>query len=195
MMTEIDQLSNTHTHPQATTYVHLFSVLYHKAQRLNKKFGPTSITMDFKPGLAKAIDLKFIENTMQTSVYLDKIVICNITRRMIALASVPRKLVSILYDDLRNGSSEYERDQLTPLFTHFKNYRLQPTSMWNVFDIPDRTNNSSECTLNQYDNCKELKPLRREIDPLAFFRPETFRNYTNRQISIRKTLYNDFYYF
>jgi hypothetical protein len=30
------------------------------------------------------------------------------------------------------------------LFKYFTDYWLQRTSMWNVFDIPDRTNNFSE---------------------------------------------------
>jgi hypothetical protein len=68
----------------------------------------------------------------------------NVIRRMMALALVPATFVSTLFDGLKNDLSEDERDELAPIFKYFSNYWLKRTSTWNVFDIPDRTNNFSE---------------------------------------------------
>lgn len=43
---------------KAITYVHVFSVLFAEAQRLNKTFDPAIIMTDFEPGLSKAICLE-----------------------------------------------------------------------------------------------------------------------------------------
>ncbi len=43
-----------------------------------------------------------------------------------------------------NGLAEDEHDELTLLIKYFDKCWLRRTSMWNVFDVSDRTNNSSE---------------------------------------------------
>jgi hypothetical protein len=43
---------------KAATYVHLFSVLFEEAKRMDKRFDPHLITTDFEPGIAKAITLE-----------------------------------------------------------------------------------------------------------------------------------------
>ncbi len=43
---------------KATTYIHLFNVLFTEANKFNKKFDPQLIMTDFEPGLAKAITLE-----------------------------------------------------------------------------------------------------------------------------------------
>ncbi len=75
-------------------------------------------------------------------------------RRMMALALVPPQFISTLFENLANDLDHSERDDLAPLFTYFTNYWLSRTSMWNVFDVPDRTNNFSEGMLKQNDNYK-----------------------------------------
>ena len=42
------------------TYVHLFSILFGEAERLNKRFDPKIIMTDFEPGLTKAITIEVI---------------------------------------------------------------------------------------------------------------------------------------
>jgi hypothetical protein len=71
-------------------------------------------------------------------------VIRNAIRRMMALASVPVKFVSTLFDGLQNDLSESEHHELAPSFKYFSSYWLRRSSIWNVFDIADRTNNFSE---------------------------------------------------
>jgi hypothetical protein len=43
---------------EAPTYIHLFSILFDEAKRLNKKFDPKIIMTDFEPGLAQAISVE-----------------------------------------------------------------------------------------------------------------------------------------
>ncbi|CAF1542669.1 unnamed protein product, partial [Adineta steineri] len=76
--------------------------------------------------------------------FLHNTLIRSVVRRMMALALVPEKFVSTLFDDLQNDLDEDERDELAPLFNYFSSFWLQRPSMWNVFDIPNRTNNFSE---------------------------------------------------
>jgi hypothetical protein len=87
---------------------------------------------------------KNVQSHGLASAYLDNVMIRSVIRRMMALALIPAKFISTLFDNLGNDLSESERDELAPLFKYFTDYWLQRTSMWNVFDIPDRTNNFSE---------------------------------------------------
>ncbi|CAF2853534.1 unnamed protein product, partial [Rotaria sp. Silwood2] len=133
---------------KASTYIHLFTILFDHAKRLNKKCDPKIVMTDFEPGLTKAISLEAIYRNVQSlglaSVYLDNLMIRSVIRRIMALALVPAKFISTLFDNLGDDLSQSELDELAPLFKYFTNYWLQPTSMWNVFDIPDKTNNFSE---------------------------------------------------
>jgi hypothetical protein len=68
----------------------------------------------------------------------------SVMRRMMALALVPAQYVLSLFDDLGKDLNDSERDELSPLFKYFRDYWIQQISVWNVFDIPDKTNNYSE---------------------------------------------------
>jgi hypothetical protein len=68
----------------------------------------------------------------------------SVMRRMMALALVPAQYVLSLFDDLGKDLNDSERDELSPLFQYFRDYWIKQISVWNVFDIPDKTNNYSE---------------------------------------------------
>ena len=87
---------------------------------------------------------RHVQSDGLASAYLDNIVIRTVIRQMMALALVPIEFVSTLFNNLVNGLAEYERDELSALIKYFDNYWLRRTSMWNVFDVSDRTNNFSE---------------------------------------------------
>ncbi|CAF2982191.1 unnamed protein product [Rotaria sp. Silwood2] len=155
---------------KAKTYIHLFTILFDEAKRLNKKLNPLLIMTDFEPGLAKAISLEFSEKTIQkgcffhfcqsvyrnvqshglSSTYLDNIMIRSVIRQMMALALVPEQYIPSLFDNLGKDLNDSERDDLLPIFEYFKNYWMRQISMWNVADIPDKTNNFSEGYNNRF---------------------------------------------
>jgi len=56
-----------------------------------------------------------------------------------ALALVPEQFV-----DLGQELSDSERDELASLFKYFNDYWMSRISVWNVFDVPKKTNNFSE---------------------------------------------------
>lgn len=70
----------------------------------------------------------------------------SVIRQMMALALVPEQYVLPLFADLGEELSEDERGELSCIFTYFERQWLGGISMWNVFDIRDRTNNFSEGT-------------------------------------------------
>jgi hypothetical protein len=70
----------------------------------------------------------------------------SVIRKMMALALVPEEHVSSLFAGLGEELTEDERDELSCIFTYFERQWLRETSMWNVFDIRDKTNNFSEGT-------------------------------------------------
>ncbi len=63
-----------------------------------------------------------------------------------ALALVPPEHVSSLYSRLGEELNQEERDQLDDLFKYFKSHWMKQIPIWNVFEIPERTNNFSEGT-------------------------------------------------
>ncbi|CAF1405696.1 unnamed protein product, partial [Rotaria sordida] len=79
-----------------------------------------------------------------SSAYLDNIMIRSVIRQMMALALVPEQYISLLFDNLGKYLNDSERDDLSPIFEHFKNYWMRQISMWNVADIPEKTDNFSE---------------------------------------------------
>ncbi|CAF2106220.1 unnamed protein product [Rotaria magnacalcarata] len=151
---------------RTATYCYLFHILFTEAQKLNKLFAPTRmlIMTDFEAGVAKAISLEFSEKTVQkgcffhfckaiyrnvqsnglSSTYLEDVRIRGIIRQMMALALVPLERVSSLFDRLGEELDENEYNQLDDLFEYFKSQWMRHTTIWNVFNISERTNNFSE---------------------------------------------------
>lgn len=79
-----------------------------------------------------------------SSAYLNDIRIRSVIRQMMALALVPQQEVPSLFASLGEELSDLEREQLAELFDYFNNHWMRQIPMWNVFDIPERTNNFSE---------------------------------------------------
>lgn len=65
-------------------------------------------------------------------------------RQMMALALVPNEHVPSLFARLQEELDENDRVQLNRLFKYFESQWMRQTNMWNVFKIPQRTNNFSE---------------------------------------------------
>ena len=61
-----------------------------------------------------------------------------------ALALVPKDDVCLLFDDLRQELTDDEMKTLAIIFKYFDDQWMRQIPGWNVFDIPDRTNNYSE---------------------------------------------------
>ncbi|CAF2922927.1 unnamed protein product [Rotaria sp. Silwood2] len=61
-----------------------------------------------------------------------------------ALALVPEQYVSALFSGLGQELNDYERNELNDLFKYFNDYGMYQISLWNVFDVPEKTNNFSE---------------------------------------------------
>jgi len=74
----------------------------------------------------------------------------SVIRQMMALTLVSEKYVPSLFYNLGKDLDDSERDELSRLFKYFKNQWMRQISMWNVFDIPDKTNNFSEGMWNEY---------------------------------------------
>ncbi|CAF1362499.1 unnamed protein product [Rotaria sordida] len=147
---------------KATTYIYLFNVLFVEAKKLNKIFNPSIIMTDFEPGLSKAIS--FTEETIQkgcffhfsqsvyrqvqsaglSSTYLNNIMVRSAIRQLMALALVPESYVPILFTNVGQELTDDERDEIQDLLEYFNSYWMRKISTWNVFNIPDRTNNYSE---------------------------------------------------
>lgn len=70
----------------------------------------------------------------------------SVLRQMMALALVPAQHVLSLFADLAEELSEDERGELKCMFTYFERQWLREISIWNVFDIRNKTNNFSEGT-------------------------------------------------
>ena len=68
----------------------------------------------------------------------------SVIRQMMALALVPEQYVPSLFADLGQDLSDSEQDELAGLFKYFNDYWMPRISMWNVFNIPEKTNNFSE---------------------------------------------------
>jgi len=79
-----------------------------------------------------------------SSTYLKDIRIRSIIRQMMALALVPHEHVPSLFDRLIEELDEDERDQLDVLFKYFQAQWMRQITLWNVFNISERTNNFSE---------------------------------------------------
>jgi hypothetical protein len=68
----------------------------------------------------------------------------SVIRQMMALALVPEQYVPSLFVGLEQELSDSESNELVDLFKYFNDYWMRKISIWNVFDIPEKTNNLSE---------------------------------------------------
>lgn len=68
---------------------------------------------------------------------------------MMALALVPAEHVHSLFSYLRQEINDDERETLANLFKYFDDQWIRQIAIWNVFEVPDRTNNYSEGILKQ----------------------------------------------
>lgn len=76
--------------------------------------------------------------------YLESIMVRSTIRQMMALALVPPDHVPHLFACLGEELNPDERDELTCLFNYFNSQWMKQISMWNAFDLSDRTNNFSK---------------------------------------------------
>ncbi|CAF1216598.1 unnamed protein product [Rotaria sp. Silwood1] len=152
------------------SYLYLFNVLFHHAKRFNKTLDPVNIMTDFEPGLTKAISIQFPEKTIQkgcffhfsesvyrhvqsqglSSSYLNNIMVRNVIKQAMALALVPPSHVQVLFNELGQELNDDEREEISSLLQYFKNHWMRQVSIWNVYEIPDRTNNYSEGYNNRF---------------------------------------------
>ena len=68
----------------------------------------------------------------------------SVIRQMMAMAVVPQQYVPSLFGDREQELGDQEREELTDFFLYFNKQWMHQVPMWNVFDIPERTNNFSE---------------------------------------------------
>ncbi|CAF3133772.1 unnamed protein product [Rotaria sp. Silwood2] len=85
-----------------------------------------------------------VQSNGLSSTYLEDIRIRSIIRQMMALALVPHEHVSSLFGRLSEELGEDERSQLDGLFKYFQAQWMRQITIWNVFNISERTNNFSE---------------------------------------------------
>ncbi|CAF4309143.1 unnamed protein product [Rotaria magnacalcarata] len=105
---------------------------------------------DFEPGIAtKAIALE-VQTLGLSSDYTDNIMIRSVTRQMMTLTLVPEQYVPSLFANLGQEISDSERDELAGLFKYFNDYWMRRISVWNVFDVLEKTNNFSKGYNNRF---------------------------------------------
>ena len=63
---------------------------------------------------------------------------------MMALALMPEQYVQSLFVDLQQELNDNERGELAVLFKYFNDQWMRQILIWNVYEIPERTNNFSE---------------------------------------------------
>ena len=68
----------------------------------------------------------------------------SLIRQMMALALVPEQYVQSLFVDLGQALNGNEHEALANLYKYFNDQWMRQISMWNVYEIPDKTNNYSE---------------------------------------------------
>lgn len=67
-----------------------------------------------------------------------------IIRQLMALALVPQQHVASLFAELGEEVRDADNPELLDLFDYFNDQWMRGTSVWNVFEVSDRTNNYSE---------------------------------------------------
>ena len=68
----------------------------------------------------------------------------SVIRQLMALAVVPQQYVPSLFAEIEEELGDQDREELADFFRYFKKQWMHQVPMWNVFDIPERTNNFSE---------------------------------------------------
>lgn len=63
---------------------------------------------------------------------------------MMSLALIPIQFVGALFADIEQDLNDDERGELANLFKYFNDYWMRQISQWNVYEVPDRTNNYNE---------------------------------------------------
>ena len=89
---------------------------------------------------------KHVTSLGLSKLYADNIMIRSVIRQMMALALVPEEFVPQLFANLDQELTESDRLDLSNLFKYFNNQWMRNLGVWNVFNVPDRTNNYSEGT-------------------------------------------------
>ncbi|CAF1069652.1 unnamed protein product [Adineta ricciae] len=139
---------------QKTSYLYLFNALFHHAQIFNKTLDPVNIMTDFEPGLTKAVSIQTIFRHVQSqglsTTYLNNIMARNVVKQTMTLALVSPSHVQLLFNELGQELNDDERNEILDLLLYFKNYWMRQISIWNVYEIPDRTNYYSEGYNNRF---------------------------------------------
>ena len=68
----------------------------------------------------------------------------NVIKQAMALALVPPSYVQVLFNELDQELNDDEREEISGLLQYFKNHWVRQISIWNIYEILDRTNNDSE---------------------------------------------------
>ena len=68
----------------------------------------------------------------------------SVIRQMMALALVPEQHIPVLFADIGQELNDDERNELDGFFRYFNDYWMRQIPMWNVFNIPEKTNNFCE---------------------------------------------------
>ena len=61
-----------------------------------------------------------------------------------AIALVPPSYVQVLFNELDQELNDDECEEISGLLQYFKNHWVRQVSIWNIYEILDRTNNDSE---------------------------------------------------
>ncbi|CAF1401753.1 unnamed protein product [Adineta ricciae] len=154
---------------KAQTYLYLFNVLFNQAKKFNQELDPVNIMTDFESGLIKAISIGFSERTTQkgcffhfcqsiyrhvqwlglSSSYIN-LMIRNVIKQAMALALVPPSCVQVLFSELGEELTDDEREEISGLLKYIDRQWMRQISTWNVYELPDRTNNYSEGYNNRF---------------------------------------------
>ncbi|CAF3721007.1 unnamed protein product [Rotaria sordida] len=93
---------------------------------------------------------RHVQSQGLSSSYLNNIMVRNVIKQAMALALVPPSHVQVLFNKLGQELNDDEREEISGLLQYFKNHWMRQVSIWNVYEIPDRTNNYSEGYNNRF---------------------------------------------
>lgn len=77
----------------------------------------------------------------------------NVIRKIIAVALLLEKHIPVLFVNIGQELNDDERNKLDDLFRYFNDYWMHQILIWNVFDMPEKSNNVCEGI------CKKLFPF------------------------------------
>jgi len=75
---------------------------------------------------------------------MNNLMVRNVIKQAMALALVPPSHVQVLFNELGQELNDDEREEISGLLQYFNNQWMRQVMTWNVYEIPDRTNNYSE---------------------------------------------------